>query len=155
VAYGRPLDHDTYAGARWVSEPLRLYDCSRENDGAAAVLVTSAERARNLRPVPAYVLSGVQGAGPDWSESAEDNAAYTSAGFHPALTAPAGALPVNTAGGNLAEGFVHGIGLVLEAVRQIRGTSASQVPGAAISLLLGGPVAPLVSATVFGSPATV
>lgn len=208
VAYGRPLDHDTYAGARWVSEPLRLYDCSRENDGAAAVLVTSAERARDLRPVPAYVLSGVQGAGPDWSESAENNAAYTSAGFHPALvarlwaeaglkpgqadvvqvyenfsgpavaslidlglcppgpdagafmtlpnlTAPAGALPVNTAGGNLAEGFVHGIGLVLEAVRQIRGTSANQVPGAAISLLLGGPVAPLVSATVFGSPATV
>ena len=171
-------------------------------------MVTSAERARDLRPVPAYVLSGVQGAGPDWSESAENNAAYTSAGFHPALvarlwaeaglepgqadvvqvyenfsgpavaslidlglcppgadagafmtlpnlTAPAGALPVNTAGGNLAEGFVHGIGLVLEAVRQIRGTSANQVPGAAISLLLGGPVAPLVSATVFGSPATV
>ena len=73
----------------------------------------------------------------------------------PNLIAPAGALPVNTAGGNLAEGFVHGIGLVLEAVRQIRGTSANQVPGAAISLLLGGPVAPLVSATVFGSPATV
>ena len=73
----------------------------------------------------------------------------------PNLTAPAGALPVNTAGGNLAEGFVHGIGLVLEAVRQIRGTSANQVPGAAISLLLGGPVAPLVSTTVFGSRATV
>jgi hypothetical protein len=33
------------------------------------------------------VLSGVQGAGPDWSESAENNAAYTSAGFHPALVA--------------------------------------------------------------------
>ena len=46
-------------------------------------------------------------------------------------------------------------GLVLEAVRQIRGTSASQVPGADVSLLLGGPVAPLVSATVFGSPATI
>ena len=46
---------------------------------------------------------------------------------------------------------MHGIGLVLEAVRQIRGTSASQVPGADVSLLLGGPVAPLVSATVFGS----
>jgi acetyl-CoA acetyltransferase len=87
VAYGRPLDHDTYAGARWVSEPLRLFDCSRENDGAAAVLVTSAERARDPRPVPAYVLSGVQVAGPDWSESAENNAAYTSAGFHPALVA--------------------------------------------------------------------
>jgi acetyl-CoA acetyltransferase len=73
----------------------------------------------------------------------------------PNLVAPDGALPVNTAGGNIAEGFVHGIGLVLEAVRQIRGTSASQVPGADVSLLLGGPAAPLVSATVFGSPATI
>jgi acetyl-CoA acetyltransferase len=208
VAYGRPLDHETYADSRWVSEPLRLYDCSRENDGAAAVLVTSAERARDLRQAPAFVLSGVQGAGPDWSESAENNAAYTSAGFHPAmvarlwaqagvkavdvdvvqvyenfsgpaaaslidlglcppgaeagsfmtvpnLIAPGGTLPVNTAGGNLAEGFVHGIGLVLEAVRQIRGTSAGQVPGADVSLLLGGPAAPLVSATVFGSAATI
>ena len=73
----------------------------------------------------------------------------------PNLTAPGGALPVNTAGGNIAEGFMHGIGLVLEAVRQVRGTSTSQMPGADVSLLLGGPVAPLVSATVFGSPATV
>ena len=72
----------------------------------------------------------------------------------PNLIAPTGTLPVNTAGGNLAEGFVHGVGLVLEAVRQIRGTSANQVPGADISLLLGGPVAPLVSATVFGSAAS-
>jgi hypothetical protein len=46
-------------------------------------------------------------------------------------------------------------GLLLEAVRQIRGSSANQVPGADISLLLGGPVAPLVSATIFGSAATV
>ena len=60
----------------------------------------------------------------------------------PNLTAPAGALPVNTAGGNLAEGFVHGIGLVLEAVRQIRGTSANQVPGSAISLAARRPGGP-------------
>jgi acetyl-CoA acetyltransferase len=73
----------------------------------------------------------------------------------PNLIAPDGTLPVNTAGGNIAEGFVHGIGLVLEAVRQIRGISASQVPGADVSLLLGGPVAPLVSATIFGSAATI
>ena len=152
------------------------------------------------------IAGGPARSGPDWGESAENNAAYTSAGFHPALVArlwaeaglapgaadvvqvyenfsgpavaslidlglcprgadagsfmtlsnliaPAGALPVNTAGGNLAEGFVHGIGLVLEAVRQIRGTSVNQVPGADISLLLGGPVAPLVSATLFGSAA--
>ena len=186
------------------ASPVRLLP---KNDGAAAVLVTSAQRAADLCCAPAFVLSCVQGAGPDWSESAENNAAYTSAGFHPAMVArlwagagvkpadadvvqvyenfsgPAvaslvdfglcppgpeagafmalpnliaqgGALPVNTAGGNIAEGFVHGIGLVLEAVRQVRGTSY-EVPGADISPLLGGPVAPLVSATVFGSAATI
>jgi acetyl-CoA acetyltransferase len=207
VSYGHPLDHAEYVGSRWISEPLRLFDCSRENDGAAAVLVTSAERAAALRQAPAYILAGVQGAGPGWSESAENEDPYTSAGFHPALVrrlwegacvkpgevdvvqvyenfsgpavaslidvglcppgaaagqfmtlpnlvAPAGQIPVNTAGGNLAEGFVHGIGLVLEAVRQVRGTSSNQVHGADTSLLLGGPMAPLVSATVFGSAAT-
>ena len=204
VACGRPLDAAAYAGARPISEPFSLFDCSRENDGAGAVLVASAERARDLVARPAYVLGGVQGAGPGWAESAENELAYTSAGFHPGmvarlweragigpadvdvvqvyenfsgpavaslidvglcppgpaagefmtvanLTAPAGRLPANTAGGNLAEGFVHGIGLVIEAARQIRGNSPNQVPGAKVSLLLGGPMAPLVSATVLGS----
>ena len=71
------------------------------------------------------------------------------------LTVETGRLPINTAGGNIAEGFVHGIGLVAEAVRQIRGDSPNPVAGADISLLVGGPMAPLVSSTVFGSPATV
>jgi len=46
------LGSGLHAAHRWVSVPLRLYDSSGENDGAAAVLVTSAERARDLRPVP-------------------------------------------------------------------------------------------------------
>jgi hypothetical protein len=71
------------------------------------------------------------------------------------LTVGSGSLPINTAGGNIAEGFVHGIGLAVEAVRQIRGGSPNPVSGADISLLIGGPMAPLVSSTVFGSPATV
>jgi len=208
VAYGRPLDHGRYHGSRPISEPLHLYDCSRENDGATAVLVVSAERAGDYRGIPAYILSGVQGAAAGWTESAENEDRYTSAGFHAALverlwagagitvesvdvaqvyenfTGPAvasmidhglcppgpaagefmtvenltvenGSLPINTAGGNIAEGFVHGIGLVAEAVRQIRGGSPNPVAGADISLLIGGPMAPLVSSTVFGSPATV
>lgn len=208
VAYGQPLDHDRYQGARLISEPLRLFDCSRENDGATAILVTSSERAGDFRGTPAYILSGVQGAGADWTESVENEKHYTSAGFHPALvkrlwdgaritaadvdvaqvyenfTGPAvasmidhglcppgpaagevltvdnltverGRLPINTAGGNIAEGFVHGIGLVAEAVRQIRGGSPNPVAGADVSLLIGGPMAPLVSSTVFGSAATI
>ena len=208
VAYGQPLDHDRYRGARPISEPLRLFDCSRENDGATAILVVSAERAGDYRGVPAYILSGVQGAAAGWTESVENENNYTSAGFHPALvqrlwdgaqltasdvdvaqvyenfTGPAvasmidhglcppgpaagevltvdnltverGHLPINTAGGNIAEGFVHGIGLVAEAVRQIRGGSPNPVAGAEVSLLIGGPMAPLVSSTVFGSAATI
>jgi acetyl-CoA acetyltransferase len=41
-----------------------------------------------------------------------------------------GALPTNTNGGLIGEGYIHGLNLVLEAVRQLRGTAANQVPGA-------------------------
>src|SRR5581483_1501189 len=67
------------------------------------------------------------------------------------LIAPKGRLPVNTAGGNLAEGFIHGMSLVSEAVRQIRGTSCNQVPDASLSLMTGGPGDPLVSSALFAS----
>src|SRR5690606_9227997 len=55
-----------------------------------------------------------------------------------------GAVPVNTSGGNIAECYVHGFGLNLEAGRQIRGTSTCQVKDAKVSLVAGGPmVSPL------------
>jgi acetyl-CoA acetyltransferase len=44
--------------------------------------------------------------------------------------APGGALPVNTNGGLIGEGYIHGLNLVLEAVRQLRGTAVNQVPAA-------------------------
>ena len=44
------------------------------------------------------------------------------------LIAPSGGLPLNTAGGDLADGFLHGAGNNIEALRQIRGTSSNQVP---------------------------
>ena len=70
------------------------------------------------------------------------------------LIAPHGALPINTSGGNLAEGFIHGMSLVNEAVRQIRGTSPNQVRGAALSLMTGGPGDPVVSTALLGSADT-
>jgi hypothetical protein len=73
----------------------------------------------------------------------------------PNLTAPDGGLPLNTSGGNLADSFINGLGLAVEAVRQIRGTSPNQVAGAETSLFIGGPMAPLVSSVLFGSGATV
>jgi acetyl-CoA acetyltransferase len=44
--------------------------------------------------------------------------------------APGGALPTNTNGGLIGEGYIHGLNLVLEAVRQLRGTAVNQVPDA-------------------------
>jgi hypothetical protein len=70
------------------------------------------------------------------------------------LTAPDGKFPINTSGGNLAEGFLHGMGLVPEMVRQIRGTSTNQVPGANLSMMTGGPGDMMVSSALLGSAET-
>src|SRR5207247_9320756 len=53
-----------------------------------------------------------------------------------------GRLPTNTSGGSLSEAYVHGINLIIEATRQIRGTSVNQVPGAALSLVTSGNMVP-------------
>ena len=68
--------------------------------------------------------------------------------------APSGDLPLNTSGGNLAECYMHGLGLNLEAVRQIRGQSTSQVTGADVSMVISGPMVTPVSSCIFGSEAT-
>jgi acetyl-CoA acetyltransferase len=53
--YDRPLTREQYLSARWVSEPLCLFDCCLETDGALAAVVVSSERARDCRRPPVYV----------------------------------------------------------------------------------------------------
>jgi acetyl-CoA acetyltransferase len=55
-----------------------------------------------------------------------------------ALEWPDGRLPTNTAGGGMSEAYVHGMNLVLEGTRQLRGTSTSQVAGADVGLVTSG-----------------
>ena len=188
--YAKPLTREQYMEGRWISEPLCLFDNCLETDGALACVVVSAERAKDLPQVPAYIHAGSQGIppehntmtnfynadpllGPSWAAAKAlwrysdfgpadvkvaqlydafsplvplslegygfcargEGAAFTDDG---ALEWPHGRLPTNTAGGGMSEAYVHGFNLVLEGVRQIRGTSTSQVDGADVSFVTSG-----------------
>lgn len=205
LMYGKPLTEEAYDASRWIAEPLHLYDCCMENDGAAAVLMVSAERARDLRQKPAYVLAAASGAShrfgaiphnsPRYASADFDTLApdlYAMAGLGPQdvgsvqsyenftgavamalaehgffapeqanefltlenLSAPHGRLPLNTSGGNLAECYVHGFELVVEAVRQVRGTSTSPAARNDVALVIGGPMVAPASNLLLGSEAT-
>jgi acetyl-CoA acetyltransferase len=59
-----PMTLEDHHASRWVAEPLRLLDCCIETDGGCAVVLTSAERARDARARPAFVLAATQCLGP-------------------------------------------------------------------------------------------
>ncbi len=194
IMYDRPLTRGEYMTARWISEPLCLFDNCLETDGALAVVIVSAERAADLPHPPAFIHAGGQGlppehigminffsedplTGPAWTAARQlwkysdfgpgdvkvvqiydafsplipmslegygfcgrgEGAAFTENG---GLEWPDGRLPTNTSGGSLSEAYVHGFNLILEGVRQIRGTSTCQVENADVSLVTSGEFVP-------------
>ena len=202
VMHGRPLTPDAYDQSRWIVEPFRLFDCCMENDGAAALILVSAERARDMRQRPAYLLGVAQGSeyrnaarghnAPTYASSSFTTVAphlYAMAGVMPKdvsvvqsyenftggvlmslvehdfftadeanefltldnLIAPNGRLPLNTSGGNLAECYMHGLELQIEAVRQLRGQSSNPVPGAHVAMVISGPMVTPVSSMLIGT----
>ncbi len=62
--YQRPTTLADHQASRWVTEPLRLLDCCQESDGGVAIVVTSRDRAADLRHSPA-VVAAAQGSGAD------------------------------------------------------------------------------------------
>ena len=78
--YQRPLTLEEYYKGRMIADPLRIFDCCLESDGAVAVIVTSAERARDLRQTPAYIMATAQGMGSRSSLSVLSAAPFARAG---------------------------------------------------------------------------
>jgi acetyl-CoA acetyltransferase len=60
--YRQPITLEDHQRSRWIVDPLRLLDCCQESDGGVAVVVTSAERARDLRQLPVLIRAAAQGA---------------------------------------------------------------------------------------------
>ena len=178
--HGRPITVDDHQQSKWIVEPvLRLLDCCQENAGAVALVVTTVERARDLRQVPVRIVAAAQSIPfnvevisnyyhEDLTQMPEAVGSarrlYASSGLTPrdiqvaelydAFTpqvfmqleafgfcgrgeakdfvaagqlGPDGLLPVNTHGGLIGEGYIHGMNSITEGVRQVRGTAINQV----------------------------
>jgi acetyl-CoA acetyltransferase len=184
VFHDRPLTLEEHQESRWIVEPMHLFDCCQISDGGVCIIVTTAERAKELRQ-PAVLISGIGQAytartyeNDDWWYLIHQRRALADAFAMAEVTTndidvaelydnftisvlfwlehagfvglgeagpfveegnlgPDGALPTNTAGGNLSESYMEGWLHIYEGVRQMRGTSTSQVEDAEVCLTTG------------------
>lgn len=60
--YEKPITLEDYMASRMISDPFRLLDCCQESDGAVAFVITTQDRAKDLKQKPVYVRAGAQGA---------------------------------------------------------------------------------------------
>jgi acetyl-CoA acetyltransferase len=63
VNYGNPITIEDHQSSRMIASPMRLLDCTPNTEGAVAIVVTTPERAKDLRQTPAILKGFVQGTG--------------------------------------------------------------------------------------------
>ena len=174
----RRITVEDVLNSRWIVKPLHLLDCCLETDNATAIVVTSLERARDLRRTPARILGvagrvskprvdwhwaqgpitrvagyyakeivfGQAGITPEDVDITGSYDAFTFTtmlqleeyGFCPkgqggeyvasGIIELGGKRPNNTSGGHLCEGYTHGMNMVIENVRQLRGLADDYCP---------------------------
>ncbi len=117
VMHGRPITIDDHQASRMITDPFRLYDCCQENDGACAVVLTSAERARDLKQKPVYIVAASQGSGYREAAGANNKHNYASANFKAVaddLFARAGVTPQDIDVAQMYENFTGMVIMALE-----------------------------------------
>ena len=116
IMYGRPLTEAAYDESRWIIEPFRLYDCCLENDGAAACILVSADRASDQPHPPCYLLAATSGAGYRAGAPAHNAPDYASAHFQQVAARPfamAGVHPADVGVVQAYENFAGGVLMAL------------------------------------------